>query len=167
MVLVALTCALVGNAGVFGVKIDDSAQVWELKKAIKAENTATITCDAKDLQLSLAKKKKGAGAWLTEKDVKEGVTDTDDLKLLNVAGAPLNLVGLLEKDVKFVPTLEDVESMNTPVHVLVVVPEQAQGQPGLWLVTGSVDNALNTKGIRCRLQEVVLPCIVRDKCVLL
>ncbi|ETP30018.1 hypothetical protein F442_20916, partial [Phytophthora nicotianae P10297] len=64
-----------------------------------------------------------AGAWLTENDLKEGVSDTSDLKLLGAAGAPLNLVGLSEKGVKFVPTLEDVESMNTPVHVLVVVPE--------------------------------------------
>ncbi|GMF26688.1 unnamed protein product [Phytophthora lilii] len=126
--------------------------VGDLKEVIKEKKPNDFKdIDADKLQLCLAKKKKGAGAWLTEKDVKESVTDTDDLKLLNVAGAPLNLVGLLEKDVKFVPTLEDVESMNTPVHVLVVVPEQAQGQPGLWLVTGSVDNALNTKGIRCRL----------------
>ncbi|EEY69530.1 crinkler (CRN) family protein, partial [Phytophthora infestans T30-4] len=29
---------------------------------------------------------------------------------------------LVGEDVKFVPTLEDVESMNTPVHVLVVAP---------------------------------------------
>ncbi|ETN05542.1 hypothetical protein PPTG_23473 [Phytophthora nicotianae INRA-310] len=47
---------------------------------------------------------------------------TSDLKLLGVTGAPLNLVDLSEKGVKFVPTLEDVESMNTLVHVLVVVP---------------------------------------------
>jgi hypothetical protein len=38
------------------------------------------------------------------------------------------------------------------IHVLVVVPEQAQPQPqmGLSLVSGSIENALNTKGIRCR-----------------
>ncbi|KAG6623627.1 CRN-like protein [Phytophthora cinnamomi] len=64
MVLVALTCALVGNAGVFGVKIDDSAQVSELKDVVKGKNSSTIKCDAKDLQLFLAKNDEGRGAWL-------------------------------------------------------------------------------------------------------
>ncbi|KAG3157069.1 hypothetical protein PC129_g12914, partial [Phytophthora cactorum] len=95
--MVKLFCAIVGEAGsVFEVKIDDAESVSALKKAIKAESSATTTCDAKDLQLFLAKKDGGAGAWLTEKDVKEGVSDSDtsDLELLDVAGAPLNLVGL-------------------------------------------------------------------------
>ncbi|KAG4036320.1 hypothetical protein PC123_g28110, partial [Phytophthora cactorum] len=41
------------------------------------------------------------------------------------------------------------------IHVLVVVPEQAQPQMGLWLVNGSIENAKNTKGIRCRLYRLV------------
>ncbi|EEY65442.1 Crinkler (CRN) family protein [Phytophthora infestans T30-4] len=132
-------CAIVGVAGsAFEVDIDESASVSALKKAVKEENASTITCDAKNLQLFLAKKKKGAGVWLTENDVKDGVSDTSDLKLLGVAGAPLGLVGLSEKDVKFVPTLEDVESMNTPVHVLVALPPGTSSAPisdgtDLWL----------------------------------
>ncbi|GMF41783.1 unnamed protein product [Phytophthora fragariaefolia] len=128
MVLVALTCALVGNAGVFGVKIDDSAQIWELKDVIKEKNPATITCDAKDLQLSLAKKKtdegKGKGAWLVTNKVEGGWSDISELKVLN-AGAPLNLVGLSETAVRSeIPlTEDDVEAGRIPVHVLVVVPE--------------------------------------------
>ncbi|EEY69586.1 Crinkler (CRN) family protein, partial [Phytophthora infestans T30-4] len=123
--MVTLYCVVVGVAGsAFPVDIDENKSVGHLKDAIKEKNASTITCDAKNLQLFLAKKKKGAGVRLTENDVKDGVSDTSDLKLLGVAGAPLSLVGLSEKDVKFVPTLEDVESMNTPVHVLVVVPEQ-------------------------------------------
>ncbi|KAG3067203.1 hypothetical protein PI125_g23688, partial [Phytophthora idaei] len=75
-------------------------------------------------QLFLAKKDGGAGAWLTEKDVKEGVSDRDtsDLELLDVAGAPLNVVGLSEEDVRFQVTKEVVKAGKVPVHVLVVVP---------------------------------------------
>jgi hypothetical protein len=36
---------------------------------------------------------------------------------------PLQLVGLSEKDVAFELTMEDVETINTPIHVLVEVPE--------------------------------------------
>ncbi|KAG3116858.1 hypothetical protein C6341_g27579 [Phytophthora cactorum] len=76
--MVTLYCVIVGVGGsAFPVDIDASLSVGHLKKAIKAENSATITCDAKDLQLFLAKKDGGAGAWLTEKDVKEGVSDSD------------------------------------------------------------------------------------------
>ncbi|KAG3006176.1 hypothetical protein PC119_g15049 [Phytophthora cactorum] len=98
-------------------------------EAIKAESSATTTCDAKDLQLFLAKKDGGAGAWLTEKDVKEGVSDSDtsDLELLDVAGAPLNLVGLSVEDVRFQVTKEDVKAGTVPVHVLVMVPDGAGG----------------------------------------
>ncbi|ETP50913.1 hypothetical protein F442_03873 [Phytophthora nicotianae P10297] len=107
----------------------DSFPNRNLKDVIKGKKPDTIKCEADKLQLFLAKTEKGAGAWLTEADVKKGVSDTSDLKLLGAAGAPLNLVGLSEKDVKFVPTLEDVESMNTPVHVLVVVPEGRKRHP--------------------------------------
>ncbi|RAW25606.1 hypothetical protein PC110_g17978 [Phytophthora cactorum] len=82
---------------------------------------------ASDLELFLAKKEKGAGAWLTEKEVKEGVNDTSDLELLDVAGAPLNLVGLSEEDMRFRVTKEDVKAKKVPVHVLVVVPEGSIG----------------------------------------
>ncbi|KAG2895110.1 hypothetical protein PC114_g15619 [Phytophthora cactorum] len=80
-------------------------------------------------ELFLAKKDGGAGAWLTEKDVKEGVSDSDtsDLELLDVAGAPLNLVGLSVEDVRFQVTKEDVKAGTVPVHVLVVVPDGAGG----------------------------------------
>ncbi|KAG4218007.1 hypothetical protein PC116_g33513, partial [Phytophthora cactorum] len=125
--MVKLFCAIVGEAGsVFEGKIGDAESVSALKKAIKAEKPNKIQCDADELQLFLAKKDGGAGAWLTEKYVKEGVSDSDtsDLELLDVAGAPLNLVGLSVEDVRFQVTKEDVKAGKVPVHVLVVVPEQ-------------------------------------------
>ncbi|KAI9905985.1 hypothetical protein PsorP6_014150 [Peronosclerospora sorghi] len=60
--MVKLFCALIGVKGsAFSVKIDASMSVGNLKDAIKAKKSATITCDAKDLQLFLAGK---SGAWL-------------------------------------------------------------------------------------------------------
>ncbi|KAG2949993.1 hypothetical protein PC117_g4814 [Phytophthora cactorum] len=129
IVVVSLQCVIAGQAGSsFDVEIDDAAKVSKLKDAIKAKNSSTITCDAKDLQLFLAKT---GDAWLTEKDVKKGVSDTSDLELLDVAGAPLNLVGLSEEDVRFRVTKEDVKAKTTPVHVLVVVP-RSTGEDAAW-----------------------------------
>lgn len=125
MVKLSLQCTIVGQAGSsFDVEIDDSVKVSKLKKAVKVEKPITITCEADQLQLFLAKKEKGAGAWVTEADVNNGVNDTDGLTPLDVAGAPLNLVGLSGTDVQFTPTIEDVKAKSTPVHVLVVVPPQ-------------------------------------------
>eukprot|EP00644_Phytophthora_capsici_P016990 jgi/Phyca11/576078/estExt2_Genewise1.C_PHYCAscaffold_830005 len=124
--MVTIYCFAVDVEGSsFDVEIDDVAKVSKLKEAIATNQKFDFA--ASKLQLYLAKKGKGKGVWLTEKDVQEGVSDTNDLKLLGAAGAPLNLVGLSEKDVKFEPTLEDVESMNTPVHVLVVIPSPDVG----------------------------------------
>ncbi|KAL7692180.1 putative protein kinase-like domain superfamily [Plasmopara halstedii] len=73
--MVKLFCVIVGKAGsAFPVTIDENETVGDLKKLIKAENSATITCDAKDLQLFLARKD---GGWLTSftidvKKLKEG-----------------------------------------------------------------------------------------------
>ncbi|POM74956.1 Crinkler (CRN) family protein [Phytophthora palmivora] len=122
MVKISLGCAIVGHAGTFDVTIDDGERVSVLKKVIKEKNPATITCDAKDLQLFLTKME--GGTWLTEADVKKGVEDLTGLKLLDVAGVPLNLVDLSEKDVRLQLTKKAVKAKTTPVHVLVVVPEE-------------------------------------------
>ncbi|KAE8962861.1 hypothetical protein PR002_g29476 [Phytophthora rubi] len=94
--MVNLYCGIADVAGSpFPVGIDEGLSVGHLKEAIKDKNSATITCDAKDLKLFLAKKD---GRWLTEADVMKGVS-TIGLEELG-AGAPLNLVGLSEKQVK-------------------------------------------------------------------
>ncbi|GMF21545.1 unnamed protein product [Phytophthora lilii] len=121
--MVKLFCAIVGTKGsVFSVRVDEDDSVDDLKKAIKAENATTITSDAKDLQLFLAKKDEGRGAWLTEADVKNGVEDTTGLKLLDAVRARLRRVGLSDKDVGGVDEEEEAEGRG-PVNVLVVVPE--------------------------------------------
>eukprot|EP00644_Phytophthora_capsici_P018323 jgi/Phyca11/131973/e_gw1.125.9.1 len=62
---------IVGVAGSpFPVDIEPSETVGDLTKAIKKENKCRFKhVDAYDLQLYLAKKDKGNGAWLTEDDV--------------------------------------------------------------------------------------------------
>ncbi|KAL7678694.1 hypothetical protein Plhal304r1_c094g0172891 [Plasmopara halstedii] len=119
MVLVALTCALVGNAGVFGVKIDDSAQVWELKKAIWAE--IDYSGPAKDLKLSLAKK--GAG-WLPSADLR-AIRKGEDLP-------GFERVSLVDTEDELYSTYSirnvlDTNGIPPPqtqqIHVLVVVPK--------------------------------------------
>ncbi|KAG1698756.1 hypothetical protein DVH05_014711 [Phytophthora capsici] len=124
--MVKLFCAIVGVGGsAFSVEVGEGQSVDDLKEAIKNLKRNDLKgVDRDKLQLFLAKKKNGKGVWLTEKDVQNGVSDTSDLNLLGTMGAPLKFVGLLEKDVKFEPTLKDIESMNTPVHVLVVVPKK-------------------------------------------
>ncbi|KAH7467114.1 Crinkler effector protein BLC01 [Phytophthora ramorum] len=148
--MVKLFCAIAGVAGsAFEVRVDESDSVYDLKKVIKGEKPNDLKdIDADKLQLFLAKKEDGA--WLTEADVKKGVSDTTGLKLLGAARARIRRVGLSEKDVGGVGEEEEAEGRG-PVNVLVVVPEQEHAQTGLWLVTGSVDNALNTRGTRCKL----------------
>ncbi|KAG3230440.1 hypothetical protein PI124_g24462 [Phytophthora idaei] len=72
--MVTLYCAVVGVAGsTFPVDIDETLSVGHLKDAIKEKNSNTVTCDAKDLQLFLAKT--ADGAWLQNDDPDDGELD--------------------------------------------------------------------------------------------
>ncbi|EEY64573.1 Crinkler (CRN) family protein [Phytophthora infestans T30-4] len=120
--MVMLFCAIVGVAGsAFSVRVDESDSVDDLKEKIKGEKPNDFKeVDADKLQLFLAKTEKGAGAWLTEKDVMEGVSDTSDLKLLGAARVRLRRVGLSDREVGGVDEAEPAEGRG-PVNVLVVV----------------------------------------------
>ena len=62
MVVVTLVCAIVGEPDSnFVVKIDTNELVGSLKDTIKEKKRTSITCDASDLQLYLAKDN---GTWL-------------------------------------------------------------------------------------------------------
>ncbi|OWY96453.1 Crinkler (CRN) [Phytophthora megakarya] len=118
--MVKVFCAIVGVAGsAFSVRVAEDDSVDDLKKAIKAEKMYQFPAD--ELQLFLAKT--ADGAWLTEADVKKGVEDTTDLKLLDAARARLRRVGLSGQDVGGVDEEAEAEGRG-PVNVLVVVPEQ-------------------------------------------
>ncbi|CEG41709.1 CRN-like protein [Plasmopara halstedii] len=93
--------------------IDDSAQVWELKKAIKAEKPNDFKdVDADKLHHFLAKKD---GAWLESKDLA--------VIAIRIGGVPKNIKALLDVEMDPVDELGDF-SGDTPtkrtIHVLVV-----------------------------------------------
>ncbi|GMF65303.1 unnamed protein product [Phytophthora lilii] len=97
--------------------------VSALKKAIKAENPATITCDAKDLKVYLAKT--ADRAWLSSR--------SEDVKKLK-KGEKTDLIEALteeDQELQAEDSLEDVleeNHMPTPqsrqIHVLVLVPKE-------------------------------------------
>ncbi|KAE9002442.1 hypothetical protein PR001_g18250 [Phytophthora rubi] len=123
MVEILLCYAVVGEprAG-SGVKIDDSARVWQLKEAIASNLPGRLKCTPVELQLFLGKKDKGCGPWLTRVEVMNRVVDTNGLKELDDEWAPLSCVGLSEKEVQVQPTMEEVKERKTPVHLLVMLP---------------------------------------------
>eukprot|EP00644_Phytophthora_capsici_P000627 jgi/Phyca11/70314/gw1.16.564.1 len=60
MVKLSLQCAIVGQTGSsFDVEVGESQTVGDLKKAIKTKEPLTITCEADQLQLFLAKQPVG------------------------------------------------------------------------------------------------------------
>ncbi|KAG1705868.1 hypothetical protein DVH05_002432 [Phytophthora capsici] len=121
--MVAVFCAIVGVPGsVFSVKIDENESVAELKKAIKKENPTRFQCDAMDLQLYLTKK---GDVWLTEAHVKEGLSDTSGLKLLDSMKTKLKVLGLRNENDE--EEGED-EGMGL-VDVLVVNPQEQNFRP--------------------------------------
>ncbi|KAF0693698.1 hypothetical protein As57867_015307, partial [Aphanomyces stellatus] len=63
--MLTLFCVVVGEKSPFSVKIEANEFVSELKKKIKEENSSSIKCDAKELELYLALKD---GAWLSDED---------------------------------------------------------------------------------------------------
>ncbi|GMF27923.1 unnamed protein product [Phytophthora fragariaefolia] len=93
--------------------------VDDLKDVIKEKNPATITCDAKDLKLSLAKT--ADGAWLPSNDpdvvaMRSGAVSEKVQNLLNGQIDPAEEIS----DV-FVPAPQKKQ-----IHVLVVVPDKQQ-----------------------------------------
>lgn len=122
--------------------VDAKEDEWvlQLKRLIKAEKLNELKdVDPDQLRLYVAKR---AGKWLTEKDIQGGVTDVAGLTELSGIHTPLAHFGFTEESV--VNSAED-----GPVHVLVKSPP-----PLGWLVSGSVQNALHTKGVRFRLYRL-------------
>jgi hypothetical protein len=151
--MVTLVCALVGVKGnAFAVDIDASKLVDHLKDAIKVKKENDLKAiDADKLHLFLAKK--GDNTWLE--------SSTDDVKKLKKGEKTALIEALTHEDNELQgesglqKVLKDMPQPATDqIHVLVVVPQQEPSQPRLWLVNGSVENAVNTKGVRCRLYRL-------------
>ncbi|KAG3108691.1 hypothetical protein PI126_g24896, partial [Phytophthora idaei] len=124
--MVTLYCAVVGVAGsTFPVDIDETLSVGHLKDAIKEKNSNTVTCDAKDLQLFLAKT--ADGAWLQNDDpgvpeLEEGRIHPDVQTLIDGNKMTANWTIKDVLDANHLPTPQSKQ-----VHVLVVAPEGAGG----------------------------------------
>ncbi|KAG3033306.1 hypothetical protein PC119_g5360 [Phytophthora cactorum] len=148
MVKFSRSCANVGLVGsAFDVEIDDSEKVAELKDMIKAKNPHKLAefDHANDLHLFVAKAKSGkwldgAGAAAVTLDEFEQPHGSDGIVLKKVD--PM----LYIKNAKHFG--ENFQPGEGQVHVMVATSEQEQLQTSLWLVSGSIDNALDTKGIR-------------------
>ncbi|OWY97499.1 hypothetical protein PHMEG_00031953 [Phytophthora megakarya] len=147
--MVKFFCAIVGVAGSsYPVNIDENETVGDLKKAIRDDNSATITCDARELQLFLAKK---GDAWMNKEYVASVTLDKErHAKIEDENGRPQPLEHMNETADVVDYFGERFKRKRGEIHVLVVVPEPAQPQTGLWLVSGSIEDALNTKGILSR-----------------
>ncbi|KAJ8525388.1 hypothetical protein ON010_g15725 [Phytophthora cinnamomi] len=92
--MVTRKCGIVGVAGnAFSIGIDTKKSVNGLKVAMTQKNLAAITCDSKELQLFMAKKD---SVWLTERDLMDGLTDTNGMTQLE--DSELCGVGFSEDD---------------------------------------------------------------------
>eukprot|EP00644_Phytophthora_capsici_P017561 jgi/Phyca11/50254/gw1.42.242.1 len=107
-----LNCAIIGDGSVLSVSIQMWMTVVSLKEEIKKSKTDMITCDAKNLQLFLAKKD---GTWLDE--AQSATVTFDDAETQFVEMNPLLW---LKNDKHFGANFRPDESQ---VHVLVALPE--------------------------------------------
>ncbi|POM66509.1 Hypothetical protein PHPALM_17622 [Phytophthora palmivora] len=110
--MVELFCVVVGEKGsAFPVDIDTSQSVGKLKKVIKEENEKTITCDARELQLFLARK----GDELVEK-LYYALTKTNFVLLSAPAGSGktslLTLFARRHPELRYVPIAFDDFNAN-------------------------------------------------------
>jgi hypothetical protein len=116
--MVKLFCAIVGTAGsAFSVRVGEDDSVDDLKKAIKVEKANELKdVDADQLQLFLAKKDEGRGAWLESKD--------PDVISMRSGGIPEQVKTLLNVEMDPADEIADVfegAPTKTTIHVLVKV----------------------------------------------
>ncbi|EGZ18627.1 hypothetical protein PHYSODRAFT_449070, partial [Phytophthora sojae] len=122
--MLKLWCAVVGETGSpFLVQVDELDRVQDLKEAIKTEKPVTITCDAEDLQLFLAKRKKEEDGekWLTQREALGGVRDTSDYTRVSSTDAHLRCVGLASGQLGEASEADKVVGLG-PIHLLVEAP---------------------------------------------
>ncbi|KAJ0401146.1 hypothetical protein ATCC90586_000246 [Pythium insidiosum] len=154
--MVKLFCAVVGVGSVFPVDIDISETVGDLKKKIKEEDPNLFSFGAARLKLYLAR---GDDAWLNSRD--------EDMKALKKGEIPNRIKHLMREELQMLEAwdLNDEIYFGTnfvrakgDIHVLVELPSPFAVPPvqqtGLWLVRGSIANAISTKGIRAKLYRL-------------
>ncbi|KAH9139077.1 hypothetical protein AeRB84_016636, partial [Aphanomyces euteiches] len=145
--MLTLFCVVVGEGKPFSIDIDAGKTVDHLKDKIEEKNKNTITCDAKDLQLYLAKN------GLSRDEAKAATLDEDG-----------EIPGCFKMDELLKIQHKNHFGMNFQpeegkIYVLVSAPRQllaesARVEDKLWLVCGSITNASSIKGVRCRLYRL-------------
>lgn len=152
-----LFCALVGAAGsAFPVVFATSQSVDDLKKAIKEKMPRTITCDADEVDLYLAKT---GNAWLD--------SSTDDAKKLKKGEVTPAIEAMTNEDKELQgesglrKVLLGMPTASTDqIHVLVVISAEVE-QPALKKVKLSTVIAhlhLDLLSISCHCMHVILEC---------
>lgn len=151
-----LFCVTVGVGSIFAVNIDITETVADLKKKIKEENPDLIRSDAPLLKVYLAR---DGNRWLNSND--------DNVKALERGEVPDAIRHLMSEPLRMLPARDlnndayfgkHFKRAEDDIHVLVELPVAygtgRQTQDGLWLVQGSISNALTTKGVRCKLYRL-------------
>lgn len=110
-----LFCLLAGERGsAFHVDINDDDTISDLKYAIKKENTDVINCDARELQLYLAKRN---GVWLSDaSEEMEALERGDVTTIQDLLMTKLRPVKRLSR------VFTGLSDEDEVIHVLVVVP---------------------------------------------
>ena len=123
--MLTLICVVVGEGSPFSIDIDAGKTVDHLKKMIKEENSSSIKCDAKDLELYRVD---GLTQTLDDQIVLNGaVIDLSAKQLSDFSGSTKKLVDTIP--LSMYPQLHD--SSIGKIHVLVVRPEGA-AKKGAW-----------------------------------
>ena len=152
MALVKLRCDVYGEGSVFSVEIEGSAEVEALQEAIfyKQRYNHQYKFPPSALTLYLARKKEGENVkWLEDNDSLDATLRGDVDTQCKKMRSSLKLTQYFD---------ESFDAKEGEIHILVELPPSSgvalRQQSVLWLVRGSVANALRTKGVRCRLYRL-------------
>uniref|UniRef100_K3X0R7 Crinkler effector protein N-terminal domain-containing protein n=1 Tax=Globisporangium ultimum (strain ATCC 200006 / CBS 805.95 / DAOM BR144) TaxID=431595 RepID=K3X0R7_GLOUD len=121
-------CALVEwKDCAFAAKFDPTELVGALKETIKEKNDDTITCNARQLQLYLARKDSSCDEWLSVDETSRNLVVGDvtaDMEEI-IQGEPMDAA----KTLQYYLASDDnaTEPPQDRIHVLVMFPPQTPG----------------------------------------
>ncbi|OQS04320.1 Crinkler (CRN) family protein [Thraustotheca clavata] len=144
-----LNCVVLGKGRPFPIEIDADKTVGILKDKIKEKKPNAIRCDADELELYCVD-------GLTQNV--QGLFDFNGSTVHDLSAKLLNdFSGSTTKMVETFPLssyLQLSDSSVGRIHVLVTVSADTLAPSVFWVVNGSVENALDVKGVRSRLYRL-------------
>ncbi|CAK4117245.1 unnamed protein product [Aphanomyces euteiches] len=135
-----MVCVVVGDERPFSVEIDPGMLVDALKDEIKKKKMYDFPSDGLQLFMAMEGLSKDAAKELP----------------LDGRGQPLGCI-IMDEILKINNTMHfgmDFQPQEGKVYVLNVLPKGAVRTLTLWVVKGSVENALEGKGVRARLYQL-------------